>query len=109
MKAKEKGGRIIAVGTTSVRALESAAQLGTLKPFQGETNPYLDLLNKNKEAMAFRNPEQINTKLICHFIVTVLELLLQIMLRLIFLLQHAHRILVPHLIKYQIPELKPSE
>jgi gamma-glutamyltranspeptidase / glutathione hydrolase len=37
-------------------------------PFQGETNPYLDLLNKNKEAMAFRNPEQINTKLDPEFI-----------------------------------------
>ncbi|MBB6328300.1 gamma-glutamyltranspeptidase/glutathione hydrolase [Algoriphagus iocasae] len=37
-------------------------------PFQGETNPYLDLLNKNKEAIAFRNPEQINTKLDTEFI-----------------------------------------
>ncbi len=35
------GGRIIAVGTTSVRTLESAAQGGTIEPFSGETNLYI--------------------------------------------------------------------
>lgn len=36
-EAKKKGGRVIAVGTTSVRALESAAQGGCLQPFVGDT------------------------------------------------------------------------
>ncbi len=32
-----KGGRIVAVGTTSLRLLETAAQSGTLEPFSGDT------------------------------------------------------------------------
>jgi S-adenosylmethionine:tRNA ribosyltransferase-isomerase len=35
------GGRIIAVGTTVVRALEGAAQLGNLQPFVGKTNLFI--------------------------------------------------------------------
>lgn len=35
------GGRIVAVGTTVVRALESAAASGTLEPFAGETDLFL--------------------------------------------------------------------
>ena len=35
------GGRIIAVGTTAVRALEGAAQLGDLQPFVGKTNLFI--------------------------------------------------------------------
>ena len=36
--ARAKGGRIVAVGTTSLRLLESAAaEDGTIKPFAGET------------------------------------------------------------------------
>jgi S-adenosylmethionine:tRNA ribosyltransferase-isomerase len=38
---RENGGRIVAVGTTSVRTLESAAQDGTLAPFQGETSIFI--------------------------------------------------------------------
>ena len=38
---KERGGRVIAVGTTSVRSLESAAQSGVLKPFQDETRLFI--------------------------------------------------------------------
>jgi S-adenosylmethionine:tRNA ribosyltransferase-isomerase len=38
---KSKGGRLIAVGTTSLRALESAAQYGELKSGQGETNIFI--------------------------------------------------------------------
>ncbi len=39
---RARGGRIIAVGTTSVRALEAAAaQTGTLAPFSGETRLFL--------------------------------------------------------------------
>ena len=40
--AREKGGRVIAVGTTSLRTLESAADAdGRLKAFQGETNIFI--------------------------------------------------------------------
>lgn len=35
--AKARGGRVIAVGTTTVRSLETAASAGTLEPFSGET------------------------------------------------------------------------
>ena len=38
---KARGGRVIAVGTTSVRSLESAARDGTLKPFSGDTDIFL--------------------------------------------------------------------
>jgi S-adenosylmethionine:tRNA ribosyltransferase-isomerase len=38
---KARGGRVIAVGTTSVRSLESAARDGELKPFSGDTDIFL--------------------------------------------------------------------
>jgi S-adenosylmethionine:tRNA ribosyltransferase-isomerase len=38
---KAAGGRVIAVGTTSVRALESAAAAGKLQPFHGETDLFI--------------------------------------------------------------------
>ena len=40
-RAKNTGGRIIAVGTTSVRALESASHSGTLQPYHGETRLFI--------------------------------------------------------------------
>ncbi len=39
--ARTHGGRIVAVGTTSVRTLESASQTGTLQPARGETNLFI--------------------------------------------------------------------
>lgn len=36
-----RGGNVIAVGTTTVRSLESAALTGTLKPFQGDTDIFI--------------------------------------------------------------------
>ncbi len=36
-----RGGRVIAVGTTVVRSLESAARDGTLKPFYGDTEIFI--------------------------------------------------------------------
>lgn len=39
--ARARGGRVIAVGTTSVRALESAGADGELKPFTGETRLFI--------------------------------------------------------------------
>jgi S-adenosylmethionine:tRNA ribosyltransferase-isomerase len=41
LDTRERGGRIVAVGTTSVRTLESASQSGTLRPFGGETNLFI--------------------------------------------------------------------
>lgn len=38
---KAKGGRVIAVGTTSVRSLETAALTGELQPFSGDTDIFL--------------------------------------------------------------------
>jgi S-adenosylmethionine:tRNA ribosyltransferase-isomerase len=38
---RERGGRVVAVGTTSVRALESAAASGTLTPCEGETRLFI--------------------------------------------------------------------
>jgi S-adenosylmethionine:tRNA ribosyltransferase-isomerase len=40
-QAKEAGGRVIAVGTTSVRTLESAAYNGKVTPFEGPTSLFI--------------------------------------------------------------------
>ena len=40
-ETRESGGRVIAVGTTSVRALEGASVEGELRPFRGETDLFI--------------------------------------------------------------------
>ena len=40
-RARQQGGRVVAVGTTTVRALESAAADGQLRPFDGETSLFI--------------------------------------------------------------------
>lgn len=40
-KTKKNGGRIIACGTTTVRALESASKNGKIIPYKGETNIFI--------------------------------------------------------------------
>lgn len=40
-QTQAQGGRIIAVGTTTVRSLESAAQSGSLQPFRGKTDLFI--------------------------------------------------------------------
>lgn len=40
-RAKARGGRVVAVGTTSARALETAARGGALLPFAGETDIFI--------------------------------------------------------------------
>lgn len=40
-KTKERGGRIIAVGTTTVRCLETASRTGSITPYQGETDIFI--------------------------------------------------------------------
>lgn len=39
--AKARGKRVIAVGTTSLRALETAAQSGSIQPYDGETSIFI--------------------------------------------------------------------
>ena len=40
-KTQQSGGRVIAVGTTSVRALECASANGPIQPFDGETDMFI--------------------------------------------------------------------
>lgn len=40
-QARKAGGRVVAVGTTAVRSLETAAKSGELAPFCGETNIFI--------------------------------------------------------------------
>ncbi len=41
LAAKSKGGRLVAVGTTSLRLLETASRDGALKPFTGDTDIFI--------------------------------------------------------------------
>ena len=71
-RAKAAGGRIVAVGTTSLRLLESAATAaGTVEPFAGETSLFIlpgyqfrvvDLLLTN-----FHLPRSTLFMLVCAF------------------------------------------
>ena len=38
---RERGGRVIAVGTTSVRCLETASQSGEIRPYKGDTDIFI--------------------------------------------------------------------
>ncbi|WP_417531337.1 tRNA preQ1(34) S-adenosylmethionine ribosyltransferase-isomerase QueA [Marinobacter lipolyticus] len=40
-RTRARGGRVVAVGTTSVRSLESASRGGVLRPFRGETDIFI--------------------------------------------------------------------
>lgn len=40
-RTRERGGRVVAVGTTTVRALETAALGGVLSPYQGESEIFI--------------------------------------------------------------------
>jgi len=40
-KTRKAGGRVVAVGTTSLRILESAARSGEIRPFAGETSIFI--------------------------------------------------------------------
>jgi len=70
-RTRQKGGRVIAVGTTCVRALETAAQNGKLQPYQGQTRLFItpgyqfhlvDALVTN-----FHLPESTLLMLVCAF------------------------------------------
>jgi S-adenosylmethionine:tRNA ribosyltransferase-isomerase len=71
VEARGRGGRIIAVGTTSVRSLETAAASGVLMPYYGETDIFIypgfnfhavDALITN-----FHLPESTLLMLVCAF------------------------------------------
>ncbi len=68
---RQRGGRVIAIGTTVVRALETAALSGTLASFHGETDIFIypgfrfrvvDALVTN-----FHLPESTLLMLVCAF------------------------------------------
>ena len=69
--AKSRGGRIIAVGTTSVRCLEAAAADGHIKPFQGLTRIFIKPGSSFHvvDAMVtnFHLPESTLLMLVCAF------------------------------------------
>jgi S-adenosylmethionine:tRNA ribosyltransferase-isomerase len=68
---KARGGRVIAVGTTVVRTLESAAQSGTLQPYEGETRLFITPGYRFKAIDAlltnFHLPESTLLMLVCAF------------------------------------------
>jgi len=70
-RTRLRGGRVVAVGTTAVRSLESAARGGELQPFSGETDIFIwpgyqfqvvDALLTN-----FHLPESTLLMLVCAF------------------------------------------
>jgi len=70
-RTRARGGRVVAVGTTSVRCLETAAMGGELQPFAGETDIFIypgyefrvvDVLLTN-----FHLPESTLLMLVCAF------------------------------------------
>ena len=69
--AQARGGRIIAVGTTVVRSLESASQEGRLSPFKGETRLFIlpGFSFRTVDAMVtnFHLPESSLLMLVCAF------------------------------------------
>lgn len=70
-RVKAAGGRIIAVGTTVVRALETASQSGTLKPYQGDTDIFIQPGYRFRSIDAlitnFHLPESTLLMLVCAF------------------------------------------
>lgn len=69
--ARARGGRVVAVGTTAVRSLETAAREGELRPFEGDTDIFIypgyefrvvDALLTN-----FHLPESTLLMLVCAF------------------------------------------
>jgi S-adenosylmethionine:tRNA ribosyltransferase-isomerase len=70
-RAQMRGGRVVAVGTTSVRSLETAAAAGRLEPFRGDTRLFIrpgfgfrvvDVLLTN-----FHLPQSTLLMLVCAF------------------------------------------
>jgi S-adenosylmethionine:tRNA ribosyltransferase-isomerase len=70
-ETREAGGRVVAVGTTSVRALESAAGEGALRPYRGDTRLFIrpGYAFRLVDAMLtnFHLPESTLLMLVCAF------------------------------------------
>lgn len=70
-ETRARGGRVIAVGTTVVRSLETAAQSGTLQPCHGETRLFIRPGHYFKVVDAvltnFHLPESTLLMLVCAF------------------------------------------
>jgi S-adenosylmethionine:tRNA ribosyltransferase-isomerase len=68
---REAGGRVIAVGTTSVRSLETAAREGDLRPYRGDTRLFIrpGFRFRVVDAMItnFHLPESTLLMLVCAF------------------------------------------
>ncbi len=68
---RQRGGRVIAVGTTSVRALESASRNGQIEPLHGETDIFIHpgYVFKTVDALItnFHLPESTLLMLVCAF------------------------------------------
>lgn len=71
LATRARGGRVVAVGTTSVRALESAARDGHIAPLHGETDIFIYPGYKFKSVDAiitnFHLPESTLLMLVCAF------------------------------------------
>lgn len=69
--ARERGGRVVAVGTTVVRALEAAAAGGTLAPMDGDTRLFIKPGDRFRVVDAlmtnFHLPESTLLMLVCAF------------------------------------------
>ena len=69
--ARERGGRVVAVGTTSVRALETASQSGRLRPYDGDTDLFIrpGFVFRTVEALLtnFHLPRSTLLMLVCAF------------------------------------------
>ena len=69
--ARARGGRVVAVGTTSVRCLESAAAGGQLAPYRGDTRlfirPGYDFRVTDALLTNFHLPESTLLMLVCAF------------------------------------------
>jgi len=70
-ETRRRGGRVIAVGTTSVRSLETAASGGELRPYEGETRlfitPGYDFQVVDAMLTNFHLPESTLLMLVCAF------------------------------------------
>ena len=69
--ARERGGRVVAVGTTTVRSLETAAASGELRPFRGDSRLFIKPGYRFQviDAMLtnFHLPESTLLMLVCAF------------------------------------------
>ncbi len=68
---RARGGRVVAVGTTSVRSLEAASQSGELAPFRGDTRLFITPGYRFRSVDAlitnFHLPESTLLMLVCAF------------------------------------------